>query len=117
MRKRALWKNETRRALEPYTPGVAHVRASSTLQGSRSNVQANKRPRARPFPMDSPVALKVMTFNLRRRKESDGPNAWDERRDAAAEVIRRHAPDLIGTQEGLREQVGFLQQHFSEYGI
>jgi endonuclease/exonuclease/phosphatase family metal-dependent hydrolase len=63
------------------------------------------------------TALKVMTFNLRRRKASDGPNAWDERRDAAAEVIRRHAPDLIGTQEGLREQVGFLQSHFPEYGI
>ena len=65
----------------------------------------------------SPVSLKVMTFNLRRRKESDGLNIWDERRDAAAEVIRRQAPDLVGTQEGLREQVGFLQQHFPEYGI
>ena len=67
--------------------------------------------------MDLGVALKVMTFNLRRRKESDGVNIWDNRREAAAEVVRKHAPDIIGTQEGLWEQVGYLLQHFPEYGI
>ncbi|MFA5862912.1 MAG: endonuclease/exonuclease/phosphatase family protein [Candidatus Thermoplasmatota archaeon] len=63
------------------------------------------------------VPLKVMTFNLRRRKESDGSHIWDERRDAAAEVVRRHAPDLLGTQEGLAEQLGFLLERFPEYGF
>jgi len=63
------------------------------------------------------TALKVMTFNLRRRKESDGPNMWDNRREAAAEVIRRHQPDLVGTQEGLAEQVDYLLSHFPEYGV
>ena len=46
-----------------------------------------------------------MSFNLRRRKVSDGPNTWVARRDAAAEVLRRYAPDVIGTQEGLEDQV------------
>ena len=63
------------------------------------------------------VSLKVMTFNLRRRKESDGPNTWMFRRDAAVETIRRQAPDLLGTQEGLEDQVEFLSQHFPEYGM
>lgn len=58
-----------------------------------------------------------MTFNLRRRKESDGANIWDERREAAASVMRKHAPDLVGTQEGLQEQIDYLLEHFPEYGI
>jgi len=63
------------------------------------------------------VALKVMSFNLRRRKESDGPNIWDARRDAAVGVIRRHRPDVVGTQEGLAEQIAYLQSNFQEYGF
>lgn len=63
------------------------------------------------------VSLKVMTFNLRRRKESDGENTWEHRRDAAAEVIRRCSPDLLGTQEGLEDQVEYLSERFPEYGM
>ena len=63
------------------------------------------------------ASLKVMTFNLRRNKASDGDNGWAQRRFAAAETIRRHAPDLVGTQEGLPEQVGYLEEQFPEYGF
>ncbi|HWH08216.1 MAG TPA: endonuclease/exonuclease/phosphatase family protein [Candidatus Thermoplasmatota archaeon] len=63
------------------------------------------------------ASVKVMTFNLRRDKASDGENGWEQRRHAAAEVIRRHAPDLVGTQEGLPGQVGYLESHFPEYGF
>jgi endonuclease/exonuclease/phosphatase family metal-dependent hydrolase len=66
---------------------------------------------------DHAVALKVMSFNLRRRKESDGPNTWDHRRDAAVAVIQRHDPDLVGTQEGLPEQIDYIHDHFPEYGV
>lgn len=62
------------------------------------------------------VRLKVMTFNLRRRKESDGPNTWIHRREAAVETIRRETPDVLGTQEGLEDQVEYISQHFPEYG-
>lgn len=61
--------------------------------------------------------VKVMTFNLRRHKASDGLNAWAHRRYAAAEVIRRHAPDIVGTQEGLQDQVAYLEEQFQEYGF
>jgi endonuclease/exonuclease/phosphatase family metal-dependent hydrolase len=63
------------------------------------------------------VRLKVMTFNLRRRKESDGVNTWTHRRDAAVETIGREAPDLLGTQEGLEDQVEFLAENFPGYGM
>lgn len=63
------------------------------------------------------VCLKVMTFNLRRRKESDGPNTWVHRRESAVETIRRQMPDVLGTQEGLDDQVEYISQHFPEYGM
>lgn len=87
-------------------------------EAHRANVQDVGRPTARPSGMVSPLAqLKVMTFNLRRHKASDGQNAWLHRRDAAAEIIHRHAPDVVGTQEGLPDQVGFLEERFPEYGF
>jgi len=60
---------------------------------------------------------KVMTFNLRRRKASDGANTWTARRDAARAVIERHQPDLIGTQEGLADQIGYLEESLPEYDV
>lgn len=65
----------------------------------------------------APASMKVMTFNLRRHKESDGDNGWLQRRFAAAEVIRRHGPDIVGTQEGLHDQIGYLESNFHEYGF
>ncbi len=61
------------------------------------------------------VDVKLMTFNLRRHKESDGKNDWTRRRDAVAEVVSRHAPDLIGTQEGLHHQVDYLLSKLDGY--
>lgn len=48
--------------------------------------------------------LKVMSFNVRLPMESDGANYWDARRELAAEVVRREAPDVIGTQEMFQRQ-------------
>ena len=63
------------------------------------------------------ASVKVMTFNLRRDKASDGDNGWEQRRHAAAETIRRHAPDIVGTQEGLQDQVSYLEERFPDYGF
>lgn len=53
-------------------------------------------------------ALRVMTFNLRRDVEADGENSWRHRRDHVADVVRRHAPDVLGTQEGLPHMLADL---------
>lgn len=42
----------------------------------------------------------LMTLNLRRDVPEDGPNAWPHRRDAIAEMVLRHRPTLLATQEG-----------------
>ncbi|MFT3897171.1 MAG: endonuclease/exonuclease/phosphatase family protein [Thermomonas sp.] len=48
--------------------------------------------------------LRVMTFNVRVPVASDGANDWTHRRALAAEVIRAEAPDVIGTQELVKQQ-------------
>jgi len=48
--------------------------------------------------------LDVMTFNLRFASTSE-PNSWTARRPVMRRLLRREAPALIGTQEGLYQQL------------
>ena len=49
--------------------------------------------------------FQAATYNLRLNLASDGPNAWPHRRDAVRALIRHHEIDLLGTQEGLIDQI------------
>ena len=51
-----------------------------------------------------PDSLCVMTFNLR-YASSKPPNAWQQRRAVMQHCIEKMSPDLIGTQEGLYQQL------------
>lgn len=48
--------------------------------------------------------LRVMTFNLRYASDQK-PNAWQDRRPVMKELLLNNAPDLLGTQEGLKDQL------------
>jgi endonuclease/exonuclease/phosphatase family metal-dependent hydrolase len=48
--------------------------------------------------------LDVMTFNLRFASTSE-PNSWADRRPVMRELLRRASPAVIGTQEGLYQQL------------
>ncbi|MFJ1970097.1 endonuclease/exonuclease/phosphatase family protein [Streptomyces sp. NPDC087903] len=48
--------------------------------------------------------LEVMSFNLRFAGIT-GPNSWAARRPVMRELLRREAPTVIGTQEGLYQQL------------
>nr|WP_251018667.1 endonuclease/exonuclease/phosphatase family protein [Streptomyces sp. ISL-11] len=48
--------------------------------------------------------LRVMTFNLRFASE-EGPHPWSARRPVVRRLLRREAPHLLGTQEGLYGQL------------
>ena len=63
----------------------------------------------------SPLALKVMTFNLRYASDQQ-PHAWPNRRAAVRNVIIKHSPDVIGTQEGLHEQLNDIDTDLPGYG-
>lgn len=59
--------------------------------------------------------IKVMTYNLRLNVASDGDNAWPNRRDFLADQINFHAPDVLGTQEGIPSQIDWLDDRLVNY--
>jgi endonuclease/exonuclease/phosphatase family metal-dependent hydrolase len=59
--------------------------------------------------------LRVMTFNVRLLPAADGPNAWQHRRELAARMIARTAPDVFGTQELFKEQGDYLVSRLRNY--
>lgn len=48
--------------------------------------------------------LVIATYNLR-FASNDAPNAWPDRRPVVKALLDRYQPDLIGTQEGLYQQL------------
>ncbi|MFF4503412.1 endonuclease/exonuclease/phosphatase family protein [Streptomyces sp. NPDC001401] len=58
--------------------------------------------------------LEVMTFNLR-YASTDEPNSWADRRPVMRALLRRAAPDVIGTQEGRYEQLRDIQSDLEHY--
>jgi endonuclease/exonuclease/phosphatase family metal-dependent hydrolase len=71
------------------------------------------------FPVQSqnmPLRVRAMTFNIRFDTPRDGPdNMWASRRPAAAEVVRRYAPDVVGIQEALEHQIRDLTDDLPAY--
>lgn len=53
---------------------------------------------------DQPT-INVATYNLRLNIASDGANAWPNRKDAVKALIQYHELDIVGTQEGLIDQI------------
>jgi endonuclease/exonuclease/phosphatase family metal-dependent hydrolase len=60
--------------------------------------------------------LKLMTYNLKFASPTYVPS-WEVRREMQVALIRQYAPDIIGTQEGLKEQIDYLADHLPEYVV
>jgi len=58
-----------------------------------------------------------MTFNLRFENDSDGENAWGNRRELVVQIINRYKPEILGTQEGKWTQLMYLRDHLPEYEV
>jgi len=67
----------------------------------------------------SPAPINVATYNLRYNNTGDGPNAWPNRRDTVKALVRYHEFDILGTQEGLADQIADLGQmeEFDHVGV
>ena len=63
----------------------------------------------------APLPLGLMTFNIRTASIDDGENAWPNRKTLVAGVIERSAPDVVGLQEVVREQVEYLAATLKDY--
>jgi endonuclease/exonuclease/phosphatase family metal-dependent hydrolase len=60
--------------------------------------------------------LKLMTYNLKFASPTFKPS-WEVRREMQLDLIRKYDPDIIGTQEGLKEQVDYLAEHLPDYVV
>ena len=60
-------------------------------------------------------SVKIMSFNLKHNVFSFGKNAWKNREKRAAMLIRRLAPDIIGTQELTHQALEDLCGRLPEY--
>lgn len=49
--------------------------------------------------------LRVMSFNIRYDNPNDGVNAWPNRKDWVASLVRYHGADVVGVQEALMRQL------------
>jgi endonuclease/exonuclease/phosphatase family metal-dependent hydrolase len=63
--------------------------------------------------------LRVMSFNLRFASDTP-PNSWPERRPVMRRLLRQERPQLLGTQEGLYQQLRDIQadlpRHYDSIG-
>jgi endonuclease/exonuclease/phosphatase family metal-dependent hydrolase len=62
------------------------------------------------------IVLKLMTYNLKFASPTFEPS-WEVRREMQVDLIRKYNPDIIGTQEGLKEQIDYLMDHLPEYTV
>ena len=60
--------------------------------------------------------INLMTYNLKFASPTYKPS-WEVRREMQVDMIRKYDPDIIGTQEGLKEQIDYLQEHLPEYVV
>lgn len=61
------------------------------------------------------AALKVMTFNIRLDHAGDSLNNWQYRKDNAAQMITYYAPDVLGMQEVVHNQLVDLKDRLPQY--
>ena len=59
--------------------------------------------------------LKVMSFNIRYATANDGTNSWDFRGPAVLAMLKDQAPDVIGLQEAMIPQTGFISYFLDGY--
>lgn len=59
--------------------------------------------------------LRVMTFNVRYPNPRDGEDFWEKRKELFVETVRKHRPDLMGTQELFYTQGEYIVTQMPEY--
>lgn len=62
-------------------------------------------------------AVKIMSYNIRYDAASDGDNKWEIRKNKLVALIRYHEPDFMGTQEGLKHQLDYMNEQLPAYAF
>lgn len=87
--------------------------AAALLLGGLSAVSCGSSPKTAGNADSS--ELRVMTFNIRYANPDDGPDYWDNRREAVVRMVKEVKPGVMGIQEGLAPQVAFLDSALTGY--
>ena len=61
------------------------------------------------------IDLKIMTFNIRYGTAADGENSWEHRKTILINCLKKHHPDILGTQETLEFQVDSIKAAFPQW--
>ncbi|MCL6268199.1 endonuclease/exonuclease/phosphatase family protein [Flagellimonas myxillae] len=67
------------------------------------------------FALSMNAQQSIMTFNIRYNNPNDGENWWENRKSDVGALINHYGPDILGIQEGLHEQVAFLDKYLTRY--
>lgn len=59
--------------------------------------------------------ISIMSFNLRYDESADGDNQWNNRKEACVAMLKELKPTIIGIQEGLHNQVRYLDENLPNY--
>lgn len=70
---------------------------------------------ATPLQSKASSHIRVMTFNIRYDEPQDKENAWPNRKELVASMIRFHHADLVGVQEALARQLKDLDRLLPDY--
>lgn len=60
--------------------------------------------------------ISLMSYNLKFASPTFEP-PWEVRREMQVDIFRKYSPDIIGTQEGLKEQIDYLMDRMPEYVV
>ena len=67
------------------------------------------------FSLPATAQVSVMSYNIRYATESDGENAWSQRKEYLAAQVAFYEPGILGVQEALLEQLEFLDEELQQY--
>lgn len=60
-------------------------------------------------------SISAVSYNIRYDSPNDGPNIWEQRKEGLSKLLNNIKPDVIGTQEGLKHQLDFVQSTLTNY--
>jgi endonuclease/exonuclease/phosphatase family metal-dependent hydrolase len=66
-------------------------------------------------PTNMEYDISIMSFNLRYDNTEDGENQWDNRKEACIQMLNEYTPGVFGIQEGLYNQVHYLNDELPDY--
>lgn len=62
-------------------------------------------------------SISIMTYNIRYDNPRDSSNSWEHRKEFLLKQLNYYKPDVIGTQEGLKHQVKWLDENLEDYNF